>query len=77
LKTTAGLDWRYFGLALVLWRGLVNEMRRYRLFEVLVVLFIRGFRPLLVIGVMSGKIDGILICDPELLITLGKLLTRE
>ena len=75
LKMTAGLDRRYFGIALVLWRGLVNEMRGYRLFEVLVVLLIRGFRLLLVI-VMSGKIDGILICDPELLVTLGKLLTR-
>jgi hypothetical protein len=58
----------------VLWRSLVNEVRRDGLLGVLVMLLVKG--SLLVIGVMSGKINRILICDPELFVTFGKLLTK-
>lgn len=74
---TYGLDGRCFDLALVLWRSLVNEVRRDGLLGVLLILLVKGSRPLLIIGLMSGKINGILICDPELFVTLGKLLTRK
>lgn len=52
----------------------MNEVRRDGLLRVLVMLLVKG--SLLVIGVMSGKINGILICDPELFVTFGKLLTK-
>lgn len=73
---TRGLDRRRFDPTLPFRRSLVNKMRRDGLVRVLVLLLVKGSGLLLLLTRVSGKVEWVLICNPELLVAPSELFTN-